>query len=117
MAVSETKDLTNNFNASGSVKLDIGGWDYAILHIVTPSGTVNFKTSNDGGWVNGVSDGGASASTNYLAVQGTNLTTTTQASSTAASGIFRFDHIGGFFQIDGAGVTCVKAIIRLFKIN
>ena len=116
MAVQLIRDLTNDFNAAHSVNVDIGGWDYAILQLVSPSTTVNFLTSNDSGDVQSVSDGSAVSATNFVSVSGTKLSDGTLVTSLAASGLVRFGYIGRYLQFSGTAVTATKVLLRLFKI-
>jgi hypothetical protein len=116
MSVQIVLDVTADFNADSKVQLDTGGFDYAIVHLVSPSGTVNFLHTNDSGDVEGVSDGSAVSATNFVAVQGTNLASGTAVSSLAASGLVRFGYIGRFLQLSGESVTVTKALVRLYKI-
>lgn len=118
MALQQILDVTAAYSVNKVHNLDIGGYDYAIVQLVNPSGTVTFKSSNDANEKTGASDGSAVSATNFIAVQGTNLATSAAASTLAASGLIRFGYIGKFLQIDGGGtVTCDKVLVRLFKIN
>lgn len=117
MAVSQILDVTADFNSTNDVKLDIGGWDYAIVQVVNPSGTVDFKTSNDANAIEGASDGSGVSAINFTAVNGVNLATGSGVTSLAASGLVRFGYIGKFLQISGSTVTADKILVRLFKIN
>lgn len=126
MSVQIVLDVTNEY-ASGSesgtpylVKLDTGGYDYAVVQLVNPSGTVSFKHTNDSGDIQGVSDGSAVSSTNAVALQGVNLATTTNVSSLAADGLVRFQSFGRYLWIDGTGETpstVDKLLVRLYKIH
>lgn len=116
MALQQILDVTTTLNSSAlnEVKLDVGGYDYAIVQVVTPAGTLSFTTTNDGGAVQGASDGNATSSINYVAVQGTNLASGAAVSSLAASGLVRFGYIGQYLRLSGTTVS--KCIVRLFKI-
>jgi hypothetical protein len=116
MSVQIVLDVTDDFNADSDVKLDTGGFDYAIVQLVSPSGTVNFLHTNDSGAIEGVSDGSAVSATNFVAVQGTNLAAGTAVTSLAASGLVRFGYIGRFLQLSGTSVTATKVLVRLYKI-
>lgn len=117
MALQQILDVTDTLNSSAlnEVKLDVGGYDYAIVHAVYPAGTLNFTTTNDGGAVQGGSDGNPTASINYVSVQGTNLATGSGVTSLAVSGLVRFGYIGQYLRLNGTTVD--KCIVRLFKIN
>jgi hypothetical protein len=118
MALSQILDITEDFNNGNQATLDIGGYDYAIVQLVAPTGTVTFKTSNDANAITGASDGSAVSADNFTVVQGINLATSAAGSTLAATGLIRFGYIGKFLQIDGGGsATCDKVILRLFKIN
>lgn len=116
MAVQIVLDVTADFNAGSSVKLDTGGFDYSIVQLVNPSGSVAFTHTNDSGDIQGVSDGSAVSATNFVAVQGTNLASGAAVTSLAASGLVRFEHYGRYLQLAGSSVTADKVLVRLFKI-
>lgn len=117
MALQQILDRTLKFNSDGEVKLDIGGYDYCIVQVISPSSAVSFETSNDSNAIEGASDGSAVSSTNYLTVQGVNLATNANVSSLSASGSVRFGYVGRYLRIFGTSATVTKLIIRLFKIG
>lgn len=117
MAVQQVIDVTEDFNADGRAIADIGGFDYAIVQLVSPSGTITFETTNDSGDITGVSDGNPASATNWIAVQGTNLNSGAAVSTLAASGLVRFGYIGRYLRLSIGGGTATKILIRLFKIN
>ena len=117
MSVQQRLDVTADLNNNSIVQLDIGGWDYAVVQLVSPTGTFTFNTTNDAGDVTGVSDGSAISATNWIATQGTNLNSGSGVTTLASSGLVRFQSVGQFLQISGAGAAQVtKAIVRLYKI-
>ena len=115
MAVQQIIDITDDLNTGSSATLDIGGWDFVVVHLVTPTGPVNFLTSNDGGGVSGVSDGNAVSATNFVAVTGTVLATGASATLLSASGLIKFSGIGQFLRISGTAIAVTKAFIRYYK--
>lgn len=125
MSVQIVLDVTNEFNLGsesgflGLVKLDTGGYDYAVVQFVSPTGTITFKHTNDSGDIQGVSDGSAISSTNSQLVQGVNLATGASATSTGASSLFRFESNGRYLWLDGSAtpVTVTKLLVRLYKIH
>lgn len=117
MAVQIIIDVTGDINADGRVALDVGGWDFAEVQLVTPTATATFETTNDAGGIQGVSDGSAVSATNYVAVQGTNVTSGSAVSTLAVSGLVKFNNLGQFLRIIGPGLTVSKAFVRLYKIN
>lgn len=118
MAVSQRLDISTDINNNSIVNLDVGGWDYAQVQLVSPTGTFSFLTSLDSGDITGVSDGSAISATNFVAVSGTNMADGTAVTSLAGSGIVKFSNLGQFLRISGAAAAQVtKAIVRLYKIN
>lgn len=120
MALTRLLDLTSDFNAASSpaVKIDVSGWDWIVVQLVLPTGTVTFSATNDAGAVEGTTDGNAVSSLNYIAVQGTNLNSGVAASTLGASGLMRFAVVGKFMQFSATGaVTTGKLLVYLFKIS
>ncbi len=115
--ISQYLDLSNEFNATSNVILDIGEWDYIIVQLVNPSGTVSFLTSNDGNAIQSVSDGSAASAINFVAIQGTNLATGSAITSIAAAGIIKFTVMGKYFQLLGTSITADKVLVKLSKIE
>lgn len=112
-----TQDLTINFNRDGYAKIDLSNWDFCVAHFIGTSGAISFLTSNDAGAITGVTDGNATSATNFVAVQGTNLSTGVAGTSAATSTLYRFNNIGRFLELSGAGVTVTKLILYLSKIS
>lgn len=118
MAIQQIKDITLDLNNNSIANMDVGGWDYAVVQLVSPTGTFTFNTTIDAGGVEGVSDGSAISAANWIACQGTNLNSGAAVTTLATSGLVRFQGIGQFLQISGAAAAQVtKAFIRLYKIN
>lgn len=119
MAISTTIDVSSTFATGGSssVNLDLSGWDTAVVQLVSPSGAINFLSSNDGGQVTGVSDGNATSAINFTAVQGTNLATGSAATSGSASGLWKISGFGRYIQLSGSSITATKVLVELSKID
>jgi hypothetical protein len=125
MSVQIVLDVTDEYTTgleSGTpylVKLDTGGFDYAVVQLVNPSGAILFQHTNDSGAIQGVSDGSAVSSANAVALQGINLATGTAVTSLAADGIIRLQSYGRFLWLDGTGAssTVDKLLVRLYKIH
>lgn len=117
MALCTTLDVTNQFNLDNGYVQDLSGWDDIVVQLVTPSGAVNFTATNDGGAVQGVTDGNSALAINFTAVQGTNLATGVAATSLNASGLMRFGVVGQYLQLAGTGVTADKVILYLHKVS
>jgi hypothetical protein len=123
MSVQIVLDVTNEFNSgseSGTpylVKLDTGGFDYAVVQFVGISDVVEFFHTNDSGDIQGVSDGSAVSSQNPVILQGVDLSSGTSAVSTSADSLFRFQSFGRYLWIDGNGAPIDKILVRLYKIH
>lgn len=118
MALAITRDVTNDFNTNQSVVVDISGWDWGVVQIVTNSGTINFTSTNDGGGVQGTSYGDASSATNFMSALLTNVATGATATSLAngSGAAFRFEKVGQYIKFAGTS-TVVKLLIFLSKIS
>lgn len=115
MAVQSLIDITADINADGRSILDVGGFDYAVVQLVSPTSTATFATSNDSGDIQSVSDGSAASATNFIDVQGTNVNSGSAVSTLASSGIVKFTNLGRYLRVIGPGLTVTKAIVRLYK--
>jgi len=112
--ISQSLDLTQTFNNNNLAQIDIAGWTYISADIITPTAVVTFKTSNDGGAVTGSIEANPTSATNFVAVEGTNVSTNTTATSTASSGLFTFGVTGQYLQFASTG-TVAKLILYLSK--
>lgn len=117
MAVQSVIDITADLNSDGRSQLDVGGFDYAEIQLVSPNTTASFEGTSDAGDIQGVSDGNATSATNWTSLQGTNLATGTGVTSLATSGTVKFTAMPRFIRVIGGGLTATKALVRLFKIN
>lgn len=119
MSVQIVLDLTEDFNADSLVQIDTGGFDYAVAQVVSPMEAIVFKHSNDSGAVQSVSDGSAISATNFVTVQGVDLSSGTAVTSLATDGLVRFQSIGRYLQFSSTSpsVTVGKLLVRLYKIH
>lgn len=115
--VNKGEDVTSRFNPTGIVNLDIGEWDFVVVQLVSPTGTVTFNGSNDGGGIQGETAGNATSAINFTAVQAINLNTGTAATTAAASGMFKLTVIGKYLQLSSPGQTATKIIVYTSKIQ
>lgn len=113
--ISQTIDITSNFNSTGIFNLDLSGWDYCVVHLITPAATVSFLGSNDAGAIAGVSDGNSITATNFTAEGLINLATGSSVTSSGSSGIFKLNVGARFLQL--SGTTAAKVIAYLTKIG
>lgn len=117
--VATHRDLTTIFNNNnGFVQFDVSGYDYVIVHFISPNGVINFNGTLDGGANTGLTGENPTSAINFIAVQGTNLTTGVAATSNAAtSNIYKFLVGPRYLQLAGAPGTRVgKLLITKTKI-
>jgi hypothetical protein len=117
MAIQSVVDITLDLNNNSIANLDVGGFDYAEVQLVSPTGTFSFFTSSDAGAITGVSDGSAASATNFTVLSGIDLATAAAATTLATSGIVKFLNMAQFLRISGDAVQVTKAFVRLYKIN
>ena len=102
------------------LKLDIGGFDYAVVQFAGVSGpSITFFHTNDSGAIQGVSDGSAVASQNPILAQAVNLSNGSGVTSASADGLFRFQSGGQYLWLDdtSGSVIVSKLLVRLYKIH
>lgn len=118
MATQNIQDYTDVFNDfGGNYNIDCGGWDYAVVQLIQPAGSITFLTTNDSGDITGVSDGSAISATNFVEVMGTNLTTNTGVTSLATDGLVRFESIGRYLRLQSDSANITKLLVRFYKIS
>ena len=103
--ISTVVDATESFNANNSFYQDLSGWDSAVVQFVSPSGTINFSTTNDDGAITGQLLPAPEVPINWVSVAGVNLTSKADVTSIAASGLVAFGIIGKYLLLEGAAVT------------
>lgn len=113
--LSNTIDATTVFNANGIYNIDLSGWDFMVVNIITPAAAVSFNATNDANAKTGVSDGNAYTAINWQPVLLTNIATGTGVTSTAATGNFKLNVGAKFLQL--SGTTAAKIIIQLSQIQ
>jgi hypothetical protein len=97
--ISTVIDATDSFNANSAYYQDLSGWDSAVVQIVSPSASVAFSTTNDDGAITGQLLPAPEVPINWVTVLGVNLTTKTDVSSIATSGLVQFGIIGKYLKI------------------
>lgn len=120
--VCNTVDYTNQFNNgvgsnTGLLQIDTSGWDYVIVHFVNMTGSTTFQGSNDGGAIQGETQGNATSATNWVSVQGVNQTTGSAGTSAATNTIYKFSSVCRYLQFDGTAATNCKVLIYYSKIQ
>ena len=125
MSVQIVLDVTNEYTSgseSGTprlFKLDIGGFDYAVIQAVNPSLDISIYSTNDSGDIQGVSDGSAVSSANAVPIFGVDLSTGSNVTSVGtSSNLVRVQSVGRYLWLDGTGddTTVDKLLVRLYKI-
>lgn len=117
MALSLTVDVTEEFNRDGFYIADSSNWDYLIWQFVNPSGGIEIKSTNDSGAIQGVTDGFALTSTNYVTTQATKLVNGTSVTAVTGSGLFRVAQVGQFVKFGESECTADKVFIRYHKFS
>lgn len=120
--VAKHYDYTNQFNAgvganTGLLQIDTSGWDYCIVHFVNMTGSTTFAGSNDGGAIQGETDGNATSATNFVSVQGVNQTSGAAGTSAATNTIYKFSSVARYLQFDGTASTTCKVLVYFAKIS
>lgn len=115
-------DKTNDFNTgnsgtAGTLVMDVSGWDYVIIHLINLAATVNFFGSNDGGAVQGETEGTPTSATNFVAIQGTNLGTGVAGTSGATNTIYKFSSVARYLQLVGTASPTCKILVYFAKIS
>lgn len=112
MALQQIIDVTAPFNAASAVVIDMGGYDYAIVQVKTPSSAISFESTNISG-----NPSSAQNAADFISIQGTILTSGTAATSINADGLVRFSYVGQYLKLKGTAATVVSLVVRLFKIG
>ena len=95
----------------------MSNYDYAVIQMVNPSGTIALTATNNSGAVQGVSDGSIDTAANYVTVQATKLADGTAATSLAAAGLYRVGVVGRYVKLGGASAAADKVLVMLAKIS
>ena len=117
MALCETRDITNEFVAGNGYTIDMSNWDNAVWQFVSPSGTISTTATNDGGAVQGSTDGNSKSALNYQTTQVTKLEDGTAVTAVAAAGLYRHGVIGRYVKFGGSGAAATKVIVMLHKVS
>jgi len=117
MALCQTLDVTNEFVAGNGYTIDMSNWDNAVWQFVAPSGTIDTTSSNDGGAIQGSTDGNSKSALNFQTIQVTKLSDGTAVTTVAAAGLFRNGVVGRYVRFGGSGATATKVIVMLHKVS
>ena len=110
-------DLAEEANAAEdiSVVIDVSNYDYFLVQPIGDGAII--EVTLDGGAVQGVSDGGTSTATNFIAPVGTNITTNNIEQNVLDGDIIRFDVIGRYVKISSGGLPFTNLFVMLAKIS
>jgi hypothetical protein len=114
--ISQTLDVTTDFNANNTVQIDVGGWENVIVQMVNPSGTVLFQGSNDGGAITGSTAGNPVTATNFATISATKMSDGTLTTSLAAAGLYKLTQPPRYLKFGGASAAATKALVFLSKV-
>lgn len=110
--VSQSLDVTSEFNLNNGVKLDVGLWQNVIIHVSgSVSGTLSITGTNDGGAITGATGDSPQSSLNYTAIQATNMATAAQVTAVAAAGNFKVNNLTKYIQLGGANAATTGKVI------
>lgn len=117
MALANQQDFTLEFNKTGILNIDVSGWDSFSVQIINPSAALSFNTTNDGGAVQGEKNGSPQNATNWVVLEGINVTTGAATSTVAQStgGLFKFRDFGKYFQLTAGENAPATANAVLFN--
>ena len=118
MALSLTKDVTEEFVRDGYYVADASNWDHIIWQFVGITGTIEFFSSNDSGAITGVTDGNSLSAIDFSVANFYDISTTNFVTSASNSGLYRSTHVGQFVKSSfSAGSTVTKVIIQYHKFS
>lgn len=109
--LSKIIDITTEFNQNNRARLDLSLWAFATFQIISPSGTIDFTGTNDGGEETGTLNPSPGASGNFSSIQATNLATGATTTSVAATGMYKIAINCKYIQLYGVGITAGKILV------
>lgn len=109
-------DLTDEITLNGYCVFETSNYDYAVIQLVNPGGTINFYSTIDSGAIQGVSDGNAESSTNYFQIPGTDLATGNDTNGLGTDGMVKFGVVGRYIKLQGS-ISPNKLLVMLTKIS
>ena len=118
MAIGRPLDQTRDFNSVYKITLDMSGWDKTTINVVAPiSGAIYVYGTNDGGAVQGVTDGNAQLAINFNPVQVTNLATGTATNSISAAGDYKYEVNAQYLRLQGSPATTPTNVYKLLFLH
>lgn len=111
-----TLDVTTEFNANTTVQIDCGGWENVIIQMVSPTGTITFQGSNDGGAITGAVDESPQAAINFSTISATKMSDGTLTTSLAAAGLYKLTQPCKYLKFGGTSAAATKVLVFLSKV-
>lgn len=118
MGVSITQDVEFNRPLKGYF-IDMSGWDYVVVQIINNSNSIVFKSTNDGGAIEGSLQDAAITADNFSDILGINVSDGTTSTSTSGNGMFKFNDFARYIKLylsDEPSQT-IKVKAMLYKIG
>lgn len=113
-------NYATEYNSLYKITLDLSGWDKTTINVVAPvGGTMAVLATDDGGAVQGQTDGNADLAINFSSVQVKNLQTGTMTNYIYGSGLYEYDVNAQFLRLQGqpaaSGTNVYKLLLFNFK--
>lgn len=110
--LSQLLDVTNELNANHFVQLDIGEWNTCTIQVTgSISGTIDIKGSNDGGAIQGVTDGNAVSAKNFTAIQATKLSDGSAVTTLGTADNYSFQVRDKYLYIGGTNAATTGSVL------
>jgi hypothetical protein len=117
-----TGNYSPEFNSVYNITLDMSGWDRTTIQLVSPmAGGIFVYGTNDGGAVQGVTQGNATLATNFNPIQATNLATGVATNVLNSAGNYEVNINAQYLRLQGspagAGSSVYKILLEHSKIG
>lgn len=110
--LSQIFDVTEIFNANNQATLDLGLFNQCTIQVTgSISGTIDIKGSNDGGAVQGSTDGNPTSATNFSTIQATKLSDGSAVTVIAAAGLYSLTVKTKYLRIGGANAATTGKVL------
>lgn len=112
--LSQLLDVTNELNANHFVQLDIGEWNTCTIQVTgSISGTIDIKGSNDGGAIQGVTDGNAISAKNFttITIQAARLSDGSAVTTLDTADNYSFQVMDKYLYIGGTNAATTGSVL------
>ncbi len=111
-------DYATEFNSQYKITLDLSGWDRTDINVIPPfSGAINVYGTNDGGAIQGVTQGNAKLAINFTPVEVTNLATHAVTNAITTAGNYRYDVNAQFLRLQAVPPSDGTNVYKLLLFN